>query len=245
METPWLWITGVAAVAGFVQGLSGFGFAMVAVSLWAWVLEPRLAVVLAVFGGLVGQAVAAAMGGAGESRGRAGPFLVGGLLGLPIGLWLLPHIDVQMFRAIVGATLVVWCPVMLLAPRLPSIRAGGRFADGLAGAVGGLMASLGGVSGAAPTLWCAIRGYDGHTVRAIIQQFNLTMLAATMTGYALAGVVSMDMLPAMALVVPSLLLPTVLGIKAYGRMTPEAFRTVVMVLLTCAGFALLASASPA
>ena len=32
-----------AAVAGFVQGLSGFAFGMVAMSFWAWVLEPQLA----------------------------------------------------------------------------------------------------------------------------------------------------------------------------------------------------------
>ena len=35
-----------AAVAGFVQGLSGFAFGMVAMSFWAWVLEPQLAAVL-------------------------------------------------------------------------------------------------------------------------------------------------------------------------------------------------------
>ncbi|HYG41705.1 MAG TPA: sulfite exporter TauE/SafE family protein, partial [Bordetella sp.] len=32
-----------AAVAGFVQGLAGFGFGMVAMSFWAWTLDPRLA----------------------------------------------------------------------------------------------------------------------------------------------------------------------------------------------------------
>ena len=37
-----------AVAAGFVQGLSGFGFGMVAMSFWAWALEPRLAALLAV-----------------------------------------------------------------------------------------------------------------------------------------------------------------------------------------------------
>ena len=32
-----------AMAAGFVQGLSGFGFGMVAMSFWAWTVEPRLA----------------------------------------------------------------------------------------------------------------------------------------------------------------------------------------------------------
>lgn len=36
-----------AVVAGFVQGLSGFAFAMVAMSIWPWTLDPQLAVVLA------------------------------------------------------------------------------------------------------------------------------------------------------------------------------------------------------
>ena len=57
---PMLWFTlGGAAVAGFVQGLSGFAFSMVSMAIWAWVLEPRLAAVLTVFGALVGQVTGA------------------------------------------------------------------------------------------------------------------------------------------------------------------------------------------
>ena len=48
-----------AAAAGFVQGLSGFAFGMVAMSFWAWVLEPRDAAVLTVFGSLLGQVLSA------------------------------------------------------------------------------------------------------------------------------------------------------------------------------------------
>src|SRR5688572_1267682 len=48
-----------AALAGFVQGLSGFGFSLTAMSIWAWALEPRLAAVLAVCGALTGQVIAA------------------------------------------------------------------------------------------------------------------------------------------------------------------------------------------
>ena len=43
-----------AAVAGFVQGLSGFAFGLVAMSFWAWTVEPQLAALLAVFGALTG-----------------------------------------------------------------------------------------------------------------------------------------------------------------------------------------------
>lgn len=47
-----------AIVAGFVQGLSGFAFGMVAMSLWVWFLDPVLAAILTIFGSLVGQLIA-------------------------------------------------------------------------------------------------------------------------------------------------------------------------------------------
>ena len=43
-----------AAVAGFVQGLSGFAFRLVAMSFWAWTIDPHLAVAMTVFGGVAG-----------------------------------------------------------------------------------------------------------------------------------------------------------------------------------------------
>ena len=64
-----------AVAAGFVQGLSGFGFGMVAMSFWAWTLEPRLAALLAVCGALTGQLVAAATVRRGFDRVRLLPFV--------------------------------------------------------------------------------------------------------------------------------------------------------------------------
>ncbi len=57
MDGLYLVIALGAAAAGFVQGLSGFAFGMVAMSFWAWVLQPQDAAALAVFGSLVGQVI--------------------------------------------------------------------------------------------------------------------------------------------------------------------------------------------
>jgi uncharacterized membrane protein YfcA len=244
MDAPvWLIVVGAVA-AGFVQGLSGFGFSLVALSFWAWTLDPRLAAVLAVFGGLTGQLLAAFSVRRGFDTRRVLPFIAGGLLGLPLGLWLLPRIDAVVFRAFVGGLLAVWCPVMLLSSRLPHIHAGGRVADGLAGAVGGAMGPLGGFTGAVPTLWCTLRGFERDSQRAVIQNFNLTMLAVTMATYVAGGVVTRPMWPLMAVVAPSLLLPAWLGMKVYVGISPAAFRNLVLGLLTASGLAMLANSLP-
>jgi hypothetical protein len=244
MDAPWALIVLGAVCAGFVQGLSGFGFSLVALSFWAWALDPKLAAVLAVFGGLTGQVVAALAVRRGAQMTHVWPFIAGGLLGLPIGLWLLPRIDAVLFRVLVGGLLAVWCPLMLLSSRLPAWRRGGRMADGVAGALGGAMGPLGGFTGAVPTLWCTLRGYERDTQRAVVQNFNLTMLGITMVGYVASGVVTAPMLPAMAVVAPALLLPALAGMRLYVGISPQAFRTLVLGLLTASGLALLVNAVP-
>ena len=72
-----------AAAAGFVQGLSGFAFGMVAMSFWAWVLEPRDAAVLTVFGSLLGQVLSAITVRRGFALAKLLPFILGGLAGIP------------------------------------------------------------------------------------------------------------------------------------------------------------------
>ncbi|HET6828022.1 MAG TPA: TSUP family transporter, partial [Ramlibacter sp.] len=81
MELILLVIVG-AALAGFIQGLTGFGFGLTAMSLWAWTLEPRLAAALAVTGGLTGQLLAAVTVRRGWDVKALLPFLAGGIAGL-------------------------------------------------------------------------------------------------------------------------------------------------------------------
>ena len=70
-----------AALAGFVQGLSGFGFSLTAMSVWAWVLDPKLAAALAVFGALTGHVFTAVTVRRGFDWKRLLPFLAGGVAG--------------------------------------------------------------------------------------------------------------------------------------------------------------------
>ncbi len=233
-----------AVVAGFVQGLSGFAFGLVAMSFWAWTLEPRLAAVLAVFGALTGQVIAAVTVRRGFEIQRLLPFVLGGLAGVPLGVLLLPHLDVNWFKAILGMLLVVWCPAMLMAKNLPHIKSGGRLADGAVGLAGGVMGGIGGFTGTLPTLWCTLRGFDKDEQRAVIQNFNLSMLLVTMGCYGATGLVTKDMLPLFAVVAPAMLVPTLLGARLYIGISEVRFRQVVLGLLTVSGIALLASALP-
>lgn len=231
MDSVYLVVALGAIVAGFVQGLSGFAFGMVAMSFWAWTLDPRLAATLSVFGALVGQLLAVFTVRRGFNLRLLLPFVLGGLAGIPLGVAVLPHLDMAWFKALLGGFLALWCPVMLMARSLPPITVG-------------VLSGIGGFAGPVPTLWATLRGFGKDEQRAVIQNFNLSMLLVTMGVYLGSGVATVQMLPYFAIVAPAMLVPTLLGARLYIGISEARFRQIVLGLLTASGVALLASSVP-
>jgi len=230
-----------AAVAGFVQGVAGFAFAMVAMSIWVWGVNPQVAAVMAVFGGWTGQVIAAIQVRREWHVGTLWTFVVGSAVGIPIGTRVLPLLNPNRFKLVLGSLLVVGCSAMLATSRLPSIKKGGSLADVAVGFLGGVMAPVSGFSGLAPALWCTLRGYTKDHHRAILQNFNLIVLSATFASIVWSGRAQVQNLPQMAVVAGSLVLPTLLGSKIYIGMSAAAFRKGVLWLLVFAGILMLAA----
>jgi uncharacterized membrane protein YfcA len=233
-----------ALAAGFVQGLSGFAFGLVAMTFWVWVITPQLAGPLVVFGSLVGQLLSLASLRRNIDGRRLFPFILGGCVGTPIGVWLLHLVDQTVFKLTVGLILVVYCPLLLFLRNVPRISAGGRAADGGVGVIGGVMGGLGGLTGPAPTLWCALRGWSRDEQRAVFQTFSLCMQALTLTIYATTGLITRDTLRLFAIVAPALIIPTLLGVRLYARFSEAGFRRLILVLLSLSGAVLLIASVP-
>lgn len=233
-----------AIIAGFVQGLSGFAFTMVAMSIWAWALDPQLAAATAVFGGMSGQIFGVLAVRRGFDLTILIPLCLGALAGIPIGVAVLPHLDADLFKSLLGAMLAICCPIMLFSDRLARIKASGRLADGTVGVIGGAMGGLGGFTGIFPTLWYTLRGLEKDRLRSIVQNFNLAALTVTMAVYVGAGIATVDMLPVFALVLPAMLVPWWIGSRVYIGISETTFRRVVLGLLTISGIGMLVSSLP-
>ena len=237
-----------AMTAGFVQGVSGFGFSMVAMSIWVWGLDPKLAAVMGVFGSLTGQLIGLFSVQRSLALKELLPLVLGGLVGIPIGVALLPRLDADWFKLVLGGLLVVTCPLMLFASRLPQVTlrnaVAARMADGVAGLGGGFMGGLGGFTGVIPTLWCTLRGLNKAAQRTVVQNFNLATLAVTMVAYLATGAVTRPMWPLLPLVAAALAVPSLVGARLYHRLGEREYRRVVLGLLTAGGAAMLISAVP-
>ncbi len=243
MDATILWILAGAALGGFVQGLAGFAFGLVALGVWAWVVPPQLAGPMVVFGSLLGQVLSVfSVRHALEAR-RALPFVLGGVMGVPLGVLLLSYIDPTLFRLAVGLVLAGYCSVLLFARNFPRIDGGGRVADGGAGFIGGVMGGIAGLTGPAPTLWCTLRGWAKDVQRAVFQTFNIAMHSLTLTGYAVSGLLTGETLNMFLLIAPALLLPTYIGTRLYKRFSDVMFRRMLLILLSSSGIVLVVSAT--
>jgi uncharacterized membrane protein YfcA len=120
-----------------------------------------------------------------------------------------------------------------------------RTVDGVVGVIGGAMAGIGGFSGTIPTLWCTLRGFQRDTQRAVIQNFNLSMLAVAFAVHLASGSIARSTVPLLALVALAVAVPVLLGARLYIGISEAAFRKLVLSLLTASGVAMLASAVPA
>jgi uncharacterized membrane protein YfcA len=228
-----------AALAGFAQGVSGFAFALVSLSVWAWGVDPRLAVVLSVFGSLVGQLVTLPFVWRGFSLRAALPFIVGGLIGVPIGAQLVGAADPNLFKFGLGLFLVAYCPLMLLLRPDLKFAWGGRVADTAIGWVGGVLGGMAAISGPVPTLWTTLRGWNKDEQRGILQGFNIAMHTATLTVYLISGTITAQMLGPLALTGVVLVPFAIGGVLVFKRLTTIGFRRLVLIVLTLSGLVLI------
>jgi uncharacterized membrane protein YfcA len=229
-----------AVAAGFVQGLSGFAFSLVALSIWAWAIEPTLAAPLAVFGSLIGQLATWPLTRSGFEFKRLLPFLVGGLLGVPLGVTALHHIDPTGFRLVLGSFLIVYCPIAFFMDPTRQFQRGGGAADGVVGFIGGAMGGMGGMAGSVPALWVTVRGWTKETQRGTMQAFNIAMHTTTLTSYVIAGkIITHETLGWFAMIAPALVIPALGGALMFRRLDALAFRRLVLALLFVSGLALV------
>jgi uncharacterized membrane protein YfcA len=230
-----------AFLGAFAVGAAGFAFALAATALWLHVLDPlRATLLVAACGTMLHIGLIWRIRRTIEPR-RLSPFIVTGLIGVPIGIYVLTRVDPHAIKVALGAILIAYGAYALVAPRLAQIDVGGRAAAPPPAAIGflaGIMGGLGGYSGVLPTIWTQLRGWPKDVARGVYQPFILVMQIATLVA---AGFVTLDRfsLVLIGASIPALLTGAWLGWIAFGRLDERRFRQVLAAMIMVSGAALV------
>jgi uncharacterized membrane protein YfcA len=230
----------LATFAGaFVAGLSGFAFGLVAASLWLYVLTPVQSASLIVGFGLLVQSYSVWKLRAALDWHRLWPFVIGAMLGVPVGVWLLTATDPRSLRLAVGVVLIAYSLYALFRPQLKLAAAVPPAADAAVGFANGLLGGLTGLAGIIITIWCNLRGFPKEVQRATFQPVAVVVFATAAFWLGVNGSLTLDTAKLFALGLPFLFAGTWLGLKLFGRIDETAFRKIVLALLFVSGVALL------
>ena len=231
-----------ACIAGFIQGLTGFAFALVAMSFWVWALPPQWAAPLVVFASLWSHVIALS-----KERPHSLnvslvlPYLIAGLIGVPLGSYLLHQINAETFKLFLGIFLMLWCPVMYFAPELKFLKTLGKKADAMIGFLGGVLGGLGGFCGSLPSAWVMLKGLSKIEQRYILRHFNFAIQLFTFAVYIAQGTVHVELWPYILALMLSVTIPAILGAQLFYKISERQFKHIVLSLLFASGTFLVIS----
>jgi hypothetical protein len=170
---------------------------------------------------------------------RIWPMVAAGIVGVPLGVSLLAHVDPGTFRLAIGVFLIVFSGVMLIGGGRVSIAYDGCLADIAVGLGGGVLGGLAGLSGPLPTMWATLRGWGKDQRRGVFQTFNLVILAVALVVLAVRGMVTREVLWLAVFALPGTFCGAWLGHRLYRRLSDQRFQQLVLGLLGVSGVTLI------
>jgi len=234
-------VAGIAFLAAFVQGVTGFGSALVAMPLLAPVVGVREAAALVA---LLSLAVNFALLLPARREllwRRVAPLLAGSLAGIPAGVLLLAGTDPRLARGLLGVALAATSAVMLRA-RHPTIGPGTGPALAL-GLVAGLLGGAFNVNGPVVTLYAAARGWGKEETHSTLQLYFLASGLLIVALHGVAGITSRQVLLSAFLVLPVLVAGSLVGWAVHLRVSEERYRRMLLITLFATGVVLIAASA--
>jgi uncharacterized protein len=234
-------LLGTAVFAGgFVSGMAGFAFSAVAGGILLHVLPPSEAVPL-MMACSVGVQAATLLALRTSMRWRESLFLIGGgLLALPIAIYLLQNADTRALRMGFGALIVVYAAYSLFRPALNTFRSIDRQGRNfLVGFGGGLIGGLTAMPGALPTIWCDMQGVPKEQQRGVVQPFIAAMQVSALVLMLCRAELPSTIVVDLAVSLPPLAAGTALGVLMFRRINETVFRRVILIMLLGSGLSLV------
>jgi len=226
-------------LASLVAGLTGFGFAIVAVPILMILMPPKAVVPLVqLLSAVLNVAILV------EARKwidlkRMWPLLLAGIAGVPLGTYLLLILDPQTLRILVGAVVVVSAVAMLAGWRW-SVR-NEKLASVPVGLASGALGGSTGMPGPPVILFFTNQGMAKQTFRANLVLYFTCVGLVTVLSLLVGGLINEEVLVRWAGLLPAVALGTLAGMWLARRIDQARFRQITLGVLILTGVAAITS----
>ena len=228
-----------AFCAAFVIGAVGFADALILNAVWLHIMTPTSAIPLVVSCGVLMHLIPLYKLRKTLDFSGLPPFLLCGIFGVPVGVWVLNFSNPDVFKGVIGGLLIVYGAWMLVRPHTAIGDVGGRPADSMIGLGGGFLGGFAGLSGILPTIWVGLRGWPGIRQRGVYQPFVLIMHVLGIATFAASGAMTAQTFIDLSWCIPFIIAGSWLGVRVYAHVNDRILRKIILSLILVSGITLL------
>jgi uncharacterized protein len=226
-------------LGAFVSGFAGFAFSAVAGAILLHTLLPMEVVPLMMACSVGVQATNLWALRRDIEWKQSLVLVLGGILGVPIAVWLLQNTDARIFREVFGLVVIIYAGYMLFRPGLSNLKLMNPSRNALVGFGGGLIGGLTAMPGALPTIWCDMHGVPKNQQRGLVQPFIAAMQIFALALMLMHHSLSVGVFANLLLSIPALIAGAVLGILAFRNVSEQIFRRLILLVLLVSGLLLV------
>ena len=227
----------IVFIAIFTQTVSGFGLALVSMPLLVAVLGIQTAAPLVALIAVVAEFILLLRYRADLNLRAVSRLVLASLIGIPVGVYLLRRVDVNVVTAVLGIIVVGYALYALFAPRLPQL-ASQAWAYGF-GFTAGILGGAYNTSGPPVIIYGDCRAWPPAAFKSNLQGFFLVNSIVVIATHAASGNLTPEVWRNFLIALPAIFLALIAGFSLDRYINPHRFRQIVLVLLILLGASLI------
>lgn len=219
--------------AGFIQGMTGFGSALVAMPLLCLIVDVKLAVPLCILNSVIITTYLVFNLRHHFDKGKILPLCLGSIPGIWVGATLLKEANSALISLLLGLLLIGYSLYSLFfSPKPRTLHPAWSLAAGFSsGAIGAAFSA-----GGPPTLiYTTLNDWNRHEIKATLSGFFLFNSYLTAVVHIFSGLTTAPVLQAFAISAPFVLTGTILGSLCYKYVNKTLYLKIIFSMLIIMG----------
>ncbi|WP_027180314.1 sulfite exporter TauE/SafE family protein [Maridesulfovibrio bastinii] len=235
--TVYIFVPIILFIAGYLQGLTGFGSALIAMPLLAFFIDIKTAVAVCTLCGVLINLQMTLNLCCHVRIKKIIPLILGCIPGTLAGTLLIKFVDGHIITLLLGMLVTFYALYCLfIRPVVLNLR---PIWGAVAGFFTGVIASSVSAGGPPTIIYSSLMGWKKNDFKATLASFFLISATMAAAGHLISGITTFYVFKLFLASLPLVLIGVYLGNRLAGRVSEESYKKVVMVLLVIMGLMLM------
>lgn len=223
----------IILIAGFIQGLTSFGFALISMPLLSILIPLQQVVPIIVVLSLFTNIAVLYSCRKQVDLKKIWILILSSIAAAPIGALILYYISPSVLKVSSGLLIVAFAVILLRGLSFPLRNE--RMASIPVGIISGLLNGSISMSGPPIALFLSNQGVDKLTFRANITAYAIILNIITVSSYYVTGLLNLEVAIYISWMVPSMIVGVLLGILAVKKLNEATFKKLALWLIIVSG----------